>query len=63
MRCPQCDSENLGVESYAVCDGETGYRDSGVRYFCRECGAEIRDEEMAAHMEAESDLEHARRLV
>ena len=38
--CPQCLGENLeyGTYDYGT-DRETGYADSGERYYCRDCGA------------------------
>lgn len=38
--CPQCGSNDIVIEQYdcGVCR-ETGYRDAGERYHCRECGA------------------------
>jgi len=37
--CPQCRGENLDYESYDCgTEPETGYADSGERYYCRDCG-------------------------
>jgi hypothetical protein len=38
--CPQCRSENLAFGTYDFgTERETGYADSGERYYCRDCGA------------------------
>jgi hypothetical protein len=38
--CPNCLGENLEYETYDFgTDRETGYADSGERYYCRDCGA------------------------
>jgi rubredoxin len=38
--CPECGSDNIGVEPYdfGICR-ETGYHDAGERFVCRNCGA------------------------
>jgi hypothetical protein len=38
--CPQCLSENLAYGTYDFgTERETGYADSGGRFYCRDCGA------------------------
>jgi hypothetical protein len=38
--CPRCLGENLEYRTYDYgIDRETGYADSGERYYCRDCGA------------------------
>jgi len=38
--CPMCLGQNLEYASYDFgADRETGYADSGERYWCRDCGA------------------------
>ncbi len=53
MQCIQCDSNDLGVCSYAGCDPGTGYKDCGVKYFCRTCGAEFDDDDLRRIAEKE----------
>ena len=37
--CPQCLGENLAYEAYDFgTHRETGYADSGERFYCRDCG-------------------------
>jgi rubredoxin len=38
--CPECESFNIRIEPYdfGTCP-ETGYRDAGERFECRDCGA------------------------
>lgn len=38
--CPECESNNLLIKpyDYGICR-ETGYRDMGERFECRDCGA------------------------
>ncbi|SPF37309.1 hypothetical protein SBA4_20032 [Candidatus Sulfopaludibacter sp. SbA4] len=47
--CPQCDGQDLRIfpYDYGTCS-QTGYRDAGVRWQCRTCGAVGDAEELDA---------------
>jgi rubredoxin len=41
VSCPECLSDDVEVKAFdfGICP-ETGYRDAGERFHCRECGAQ-----------------------